>query len=129
MREVFFLIGRRGALLWSDGSDDPARLPDSRARWEAIWRHREELEELSHSHPAGPLAFSEEDRSTMSALSAALGRSLRFSIVAPGGMLACEGAVEAPVSTEPWWGALLRAASGMQADLSEPPAPEQKTED
>ena len=125
MREVFFLIGRGGAVLFYDGSEDPHRIADSRARWEAIWRHRDELTELSHSHPEGPLAFSEEDRTTMSALEAALGRSLRFSIVAPGGMLMREGEVEAPVSPEPWWGALLRAASGMQAGSSGP----RKTED
>ena len=116
-------------MLWSDGSEDPARLADSRARWEAIWRHREELEELSHSHPMGPLAFSEEDRTTMSALESALGRSLRFSIVTAFGMLVREGETEAIASQEPWWAALLRAASGMKLGLPEQLASEHETEE
>lgn len=115
MREVFMLIGRGGALLWSDASSDPSRLEDSQARWQAIWRHRDELEELSHSHPLGPLAFSEEDVTTMAALEAALGKSLKFSIVAPSGMLLKLGEVERRVDDEPWWAALLRLASGMRA--------------
>ena len=53
-REVCFLIGRGGAILWADASDSPAALPDSRARWEAIWEHRDELEVIAHSHPIGP---------------------------------------------------------------------------
>jgi hypothetical protein len=129
VREIFFLIGRGGAVLWSDGSGDPSRIADSRARWEAIWRHREELEELSHSHPLGPLAFSEEDRTTMTALEAALGRSLRFSIVAPSGMLVREGEVEAPANEEPWWAALLRAASGIELGLPGQSALEHETEE
>lgn len=72
-REVFFLIGRGGALIWSDASTSPSALPDSRRRWEAIWENRAELEELAHSHPNGPLAFSSEDETTMQALEGALG--------------------------------------------------------
>ena len=114
MREVFFLIGREGALLWSDASDNPAALPDSRARWEAIWRHKDELEELAHSHPAGPLAFSREDETTMEALESALGKKLRFSVVAPNGMIVRVDGRSVPVDGEPWWAVLLRLASGMQ---------------
>ena len=43
LREVFFLIGERGDILWSDASDSPVRLPDSRARWEAIWSRRDRI--------------------------------------------------------------------------------------
>ena len=114
MREVFFLIGRDGALLFADASqEDPSALPDSPARWQAIWQHRAELTELCHSHPLGPLAFSAEDESTMAALNAALGRKLTFSIVAPGGMLRRAGEQEGIVALEPWWAPLLRLASGM----------------
>ena len=67
-REVCFLIGKGGAILWADASDSPAALPDSRARWEAIWNNREHLEVIAHSHPVGPAAFSAEDNSTMEAL-------------------------------------------------------------
>lgn len=108
------LIGRGGALLWADASsEDPSRLPDSQARWQAIWQHRDELEELAHSHPIGPLAFSEEDQTTMAALEAALGKVVKFSIVAPGGMLMKRGEEVQLVQGEPWWASLLRHASGM----------------
>lgn len=115
MREVCLLIGRDGTVLWSDASDSPVALPDSRARWEAIWRLRGELEEVAHSHPVGPLAFSSEDESTMAALTEALGRPLRFSVVAPSGMVARQGGQDVRVTEEPWWTGLLRLASGMGA--------------
>lgn len=120
-REVCFLIDPEGRLLWSDASASPVALPDSRARWEAIWRHRSQLAEIAHSHPVGPLAFSEEDETTMEALIAALGARPRFSVVAPEGMLVRdrEGG-EARVTEEPWWTALLRLASGMTHE-GEPP--------
>jgi hypothetical protein len=114
-REVFFLIGRGGAVLNADASESPSALPDSRDRWEAIWQHRAELEELAHSHPHGPLAFSAEDESTMSALTSALGRDLGFSVVSPEGMIRREAGVTTLLAPgdEPWWAALLRLASAM----------------
>jgi len=111
-REVCFLIGRAGALLWADASDSPAALPDSRERWDAIWRHRDELEVIAHSHPLGPGAFSAEDESTMAALDSALGKKMNYMVVAPRVTISREG----PVSPEPWWVALLRLASGMRKD-------------
>ena len=115
MREVFFVIGRGGAVLWSDAGDSAAALPDRRERWDAIWRLREEIEELSHSHPGGPLGFSHEDETTMEALTAGLGRAIRFSVVAPNGTIVRQNGGDAIVqlSEEPWWAALLRRASGM----------------
>ena len=113
MREVFFVVGRGGAVLWSDASNSAAALPDSRDRWEAIWRLRDEIEELSHSHPAGPLGFSLEDETTMEALASGLGRDLCFSVVAPNGMVRRQNGADGIVSREPWWASLLRRASGM----------------
>jgi hypothetical protein len=117
-REVCLLIGRGGAVLWADASSSPSALPDSRERWEAIWELREELEEISHSHPVGPLGFSREDETTMAALTAALGRTLRFSVVAPDGMIVRGDGVQpdlrVPAEDEPFWVDLLRAASGME---------------
>jgi len=113
MREVCYLIGRDGRVLWSDTGTSPVALSDSRARWMAIWSFREDLAEVAHSHPVGPLAFSEEDETTMSALTAALGPGLRFSIVAPGGMLRRVGAQDVHVTDEPSWARALRAQSGM----------------
>ncbi len=113
-REVCLLIGRDGTVLWSDASDSPVWLPDSRARWEAIWRLRHELGEIAHSHPVGPLGFSTEDETTMEALAAALGRSVRFSVVAPEGMVVRADGRDVLVEQEPAWTTLLRAASGMR---------------
>ncbi|QRN95148.1 hypothetical protein JRI60_39650 [Archangium violaceum] len=112
-REVCLLIGRQGTVLWSDASDSPVLLPDSRARWEAIWRLRGELEEIAHSHPVGPLGFSAEDETTMAALTEALGRPVRFSVVAPTGMVVREGGEDVRVTEEPEWVPRLRAESGM----------------
>ncbi len=112
-REVCLLIGRGDAILWSDASDSPAALPDSRARWDAIWRHREELELIVHSHPLGPAAFSAEDVSTMRALDAALGRPVRYAVVTPELTLARDGTNDHPMTPEPWWAGLIRLASGM----------------
>jgi hypothetical protein len=122
MREVFFVIGRRGAVLWSDAGDSAAALPDRRERWDAIWRLRDEIEELAHSHPAGPLGFSHEDETTMQALAVGLGRDLCFSVVAPNGTIRrfmpsqTGGDVHVGLSDEPWWASLLRRASGMSHD-------------
>ena len=119
MREVCFLIGRGDTILWADASTSPAALPDSRARWEAIWNHRAELEAIVHSHPIGPAAFSAEDLSTMQALDAALGKPQTYCAVAPRITLArCDGR-ENQVSPEPWWAGLLRLASGMQPTMKE----------
>ncbi len=113
MREVCMLIGREGRVLWSDASDSPVSLPDSRARWEALWRLRAELEEVAHSHPMGPLGFSSEDETTMAALSTALGRPLRFSVLAPDGLVVREKGRDIHPSEEPPWARRLRAESGM----------------
>jgi len=114
MREVCFLIGTNDQVLWSDAGQSPLALADSRARWEAIWRLREDLVEIAHSHPVGPLAFSGEDETTMAALRAALGRAPRFSVVAPAGMLARIDGQDLVVAEEPPWAARLRAESGMR---------------
>jgi hypothetical protein len=112
-REVMLLIGVADVVLWSDASSSPVALPDSRERWETIWRLRADIVEIAHSHPIGPLAFSLEDETTMRALRDALGRTPVFSVVAPDGMMRRQGDTDASVKPEPWWAALLRLASGM----------------
>jgi hypothetical protein len=111
-REVLFLLDGGGDVLWSD-TGTASGLADSRERWEAIWTRRDRLEQIAHSHPRGPRAFSEVDRTTMAAIDAALGRELRYLVVAPGGVLAGRGGVEEVVDREPSWAARLRAESGM----------------
>jgi hypothetical protein len=114
--EVCFLVGARDAVLWSDSSSSPSAMPDRRERWEAIWACRDELVEIAHSHPVGPLDFSAEDDTTMQALDAALGRSLTYSVVTSRGLLRKHPDGEVALEhNEPWWAEVLRAASGMRS--------------
>src|SRR3954468_15465733 len=134
LREVLLLIGEDDGVLWSDASDSPVALPDSRSRWEEIWSRRDRIVEIAHSHPVGPEAFSREDETTMAALVTALGRPLTFSVVAPERMIRCtyhpdrsnEDYVTTTVQDEPWWVSLLRLASSM-AYLTPPAATTPKT--
>jgi hypothetical protein len=112
-REVCVLVGRGGAILWADTAHHAAALPDSRARWQAIWDHRDALEDIAHSHPDGPAAFSAEDESTMRAIDSAIGRAMRYTVVAPAAVVACVAGAVTAVSPEPWWAELVRLASGM----------------
>ncbi|MEU5877792.1 Mov34/MPN/PAD-1 family protein [Spirillospora sp. NPDC047279] len=115
--EVCFLIGTDGMLLWADQSASPYALPDSRARWEAIWRHRDHLAEIAHTHPAGTAAFSAEDESTMAAIDAALGRHLTYAVVTATAMvrrLPCGSDERTAPEDEPWWAGPLRAESGIR---------------
>lgn len=112
-REVCFIIGKGGAVLWADASDSPVALPDTRERWQAIWDSRDDIENIAHSHPNGPAAFSMEDETTMEALTSALGRTIRFSVVAPSAVIAREGDNTFEINPAPWWAELLRLASGM----------------
>jgi hypothetical protein len=113
LQEVCFLIGHDGAVLWADASRSAVALPDSRDRWEAIWLLREELAEIAHSHPVGPAAFSAEDESTMEAIDSALGRAVRYSVVAPRAMIVRAAGETFRIDPEPWWAGLLRLTSGM----------------
>jgi len=113
-REACFLLDDDGTVLWREESASPVALPDSRARWHAIWRHRDRLAEIAHSHPYGPLAFSAEDLTTMAAIDAALGRPLRYAVVTATAVLRRAPGGPALVHTdEPAWVAQLRAASGL----------------
>lgn len=111
-REVFAIIGAGEQILWTDASHSPVALPDSRARWEAIWSRKELIVELTHSHPVGPDTFSAEDVSTMEALELALGRALRFSLVTPGGYFVRGAGNEALSEPRPGWFETVKAESG-----------------
>jgi hypothetical protein len=56
----------------------------------------------------------------MSALNSALGKELRFSVVAPNGVIARSGGTTERVESEPWWAELLRLASGMETTTVAP---------
>jgi hypothetical protein len=112
-REVCLLISKAGHIVWSDASTSPLALPDSRARWEAIWSNREQLHEIVHSHPLGPRSFSTEDETTMQAVDAALGRPLRYSVLAPSGLYVRENGRDFESDERPWWVPLLALASGL----------------
>jgi hypothetical protein len=116
-REVCYLIGADGAVLWRDTTGSAQALADSRERWEAIWRYRAEIAEVAHTHPHGPLEFSTVDTTTMAAIDAALGRTLAYIVVTANGMLrrAADGTLEV-VADEPAWADRLRAESGIGED-------------
>ena len=112
--EVCFLIGHDASVLWADTDGGPSALPDSRRRWDQVWRHREQLAEIVHTHPRGPLAFSVVDETTMAAIDAALGRPLAYGVVTPDAYLRRDPEDHRTrVTDEPWWTTLLRAASGI----------------
>jgi hypothetical protein len=114
--EVCFLIAVDGRVLWSDRGS-PGALPDSTDRWRAIWRHRDELDVIAHTHPGGLLAFSEEDRTTMAALDAGLGRPLRYAVVTVDAVLYRDlDGSQRVARAEPDWVALLREASAKPTD-------------
>jgi len=114
--EVCFLIAGDGRVLWSDRGS-PGALPDSTDRWQAIWRHRDELDVIAHTHPGGLLAFSEEDRTTMAAIDAALGRPLRYAVVTVDAVFYRDLDGSQRVDrAEPDWVALLREASAAHID-------------
>lgn len=109
MREVCFILCGEKIVRISLGSE--TAIPDSQARWRAIWKHREELTEIVHTHPGGLLKFSEEDLTTMEAVEAALGRSLQWSIVTEEQFLTRFDGEDRDRNDQPWWLVVLREIS------------------
>jgi len=125
--EVCLLVGADGTMLWREVSGNPSALPDSPGRWAAIWRLRDRLAEIAHTHPHGPLAFSTEDLTTMAAIDAALGRPLRYAVVTPASMLRREpSGVIRVENAEPAWVADLRAGCATEEPTEEPTALEER---
>lgn len=77
MTEVGVVVDRDGsALYWHlpPGREENI-LPDDRALWDLMWRHREQILGFAHSHPGrGRPSPSWTDLTTFAAIEAALGR-------------------------------------------------------
>jgi proteasome lid subunit RPN8/RPN11 len=92
-------------------------LPDSRELWDVIWKHRERLAGVAHSHPGGGVPGpSHEDVTTFSAVELALGRRLDWWITSADAVVV--GRWEGPhkydyraerVEPEPAWTERLRS--------------------
>ena len=109
MREVCFLLAEDKILRIYFGS--ATRIPDSRERWETIWRHREEITEIAHSHPGEFLDFSHEDLTTMEAVEAGTGKAFTWSIITKTGFLSRKGKEDIRRTDSPWWVECLRRLS------------------
>ena len=111
MREVCFLLIEECVLRAYIGL--AAHIPDSRDRWENIWKHRERITEIVHTHPGESLAFSDEDRTTMEAVEAGTGRSYTWSIVTARGFISQLDGKRIDRKDAPWWLPLIRSLSEM----------------
>lgn len=112
MREVCFLLIDECILRAYTGS--AAHIPDSRDRWENIWKHREQITEIVHTHPGDSLAFSNEDLTTMEAVEAGAGRSFTWSIVTARGFISQRDGKRTDRNDAPWWLSLIRSLSEME---------------
>lgn len=109
MREVCFILIQDKILRAYFGS--ATSIPDERERWDIIWRHRDEITEIVHSHPGEFLDFSHEDLTTMQAVEAGTGKSFVWSIVTQSGFLSRSGGLDQRRHDSPWWLDLLRKLS------------------
>jgi|ERR1051326_4259260 hypothetical protein len=109
MREVCFILVQDKILRVYFGS--ATRIPDERERWETIWRYRDEITEIAHSHPGDFLDFSHEDLTTMEAVEAGTGKSFTWSIVTQRGLLSRKDGQDSPREDSPWWLDLMRRLS------------------
>lgn len=57
-------------------------IPDSRDLWDVLWKHRDRVGAVAHTHPGAGIPLpSKEDLTTFAACEAALGKRLRWWIV------------------------------------------------
>ena len=109
MREVCFILVEEKILRAYFGS--ATRIPDNRERWETIWRHRNEITEIVHSHPGEFLDFSHEDLTTMEAVEAGTAKHFTWSIVTRRGFISRSNGSDARREDSPWWLDLMRKLS------------------
>src|SRR5437879_13263385 len=109
MREVCFILVQDKILRVYFGST--TRIPDNRERWEIIWQHRNDITEITHSHPGEFLDFSHEDLTTMEAVEAGTGNTFTWSIGTRHGFLSRSNGRDVQREDSPWWLELIREQS------------------
>ena len=109
MREVCFILVEDRILRAYFGSQ--TKIPDERERWEAIWKYRDEITEIVHSHPGEFLDFSHEDLTTMEAVEAGTAKTFVWSIVTKKSFLSRKAGQETRREDSPWWLELMRKLS------------------
>jgi len=113
MREVCFILVDDKILRVYFGSS--TKIPDNRERWEIIWRHRNEITEIAHSHPGEFLDFSHEDFTTMEAVEAGAGKMFTWSIITKSGFVSRKGDRDTRRDDAPWWLDLMRTLSYVES--------------
>jgi len=84
MKEVAVLLNKYGVPLewWSPQNAHIGAIPDSKNLWDLIWKHREQLGGIGHTHPfTGPSWPSQTDVTTFSAIERGLGKRLIWPII------------------------------------------------
>ena len=84
MRETAAVIGRHEEVLYWHAPlcCTMVAIPDTRTLWEVLWRHRDEILGVAHTHPgSGQPRPSQEDLTTFAACEAGLGRRLQWWIL------------------------------------------------
>jgi len=109
MREVCFLLVQDKVVRAYFGS--ATSIPDERERWDTIWKHRDEITEIAHSHPGEFLDFSHEDLTTIEAVEAGTGKMFTWSIVTKTGFLSRKEGKDRRREDSPWWLDLIRRLS------------------
>lgn len=130
MREICFILTKDDRIL-RIYTGSSTHIDDSRARWNAIWTYRYDIEEIVHTHPGGMLRFSNEDLTTIEAVESATGIPFNWSIVTDSGYLKRTGlnGEDIVITNEgnAWWLPFLRDLSLLTPTVSEN-TPRPKTE-
>lgn len=85
-REVVFLYAAdQDRILGMGVGSSSTEIEDSRSLWDQIWSRRDDLTEIAHTHPVGPIQLSGTDIETARAVVQALGKPVLFTVVHPRG--------------------------------------------
>lgn len=81
-REVLGLWGK-GRCLGLFTSNNPFQINDDPIVWETIWKNRDDIEQIVHTHPLGPNGFSSTDYLSMGGIVMGLGKTIEFWLISP----------------------------------------------